>query len=293
MYVISGATGHIGSVIAHNLLDKKEKVRVIGRNKEKLKPFEEKGAEAAVGSLDDPAFLKKAYKGATALFQMEPPHYTSKDMRNFQRSLGKAAKEAIQSAGVQYVVHLSSMGAHLAEGVGPVSGLHDVEGLLNETGASIIHLRPVFFMENFYSMIPLIKQFQIIAMPIRPDVSFPMIATRDIADVATKTLLAHHWKGKVTRELLGPRTYTGPEVAAILGQAIGQKINYLQGAPEEARKGMVGAGLSENVADLFIEMYGAIDSGRMSPTEKRTAENTAPTTLEEFAKTFAGAYKSG
>ena len=291
MYVISGATGNIGGAIAQKLLEKKEKVRVIGRSKEKLKSFEEKGAEAAVGSLDDPAFLKKAYKGATAVFQMTPPHYTSNDMRGFQRTLGRTAKEAIQAAGVQYVVDLSSIGAQWAEGVGPVNGLHDVEALLNETSAAIIHLRPAFFMENFYGMIPLMKQFQIIAMPIRPTVSFPIIATRDIADVATKRLLAHHWKGKLTQELLGHRTYTGPEIAAILGEAVGQKLNYVQGAPEEARKGIVAAGLSENVADLFVEMYAAIDSGRMAPTEKRNAENTTPTTLEAFAKSFAAVFK--
>lgn len=291
MYVIAGATGNTGSVIAQNLLAKKEKVRAIGRSKEKLKPFEEKGADAAVGSLDDPAFLKKAYRGATALFQMEPPNYTSSDMRGFQRKVGEAAKEAIKAAGIPHVVHLSSLGAEHSEGVGPVNGLHDVERLLNESGAAIIHLRPAFFMENLYSMIPLIKQFGIIAMPIRPTVSLNMIATRDIAEAATKMLLAHHWKGTQTRELRSPKSYTGPEIAEILGRAIGRKIDYVQGSPDEARKGIIGAGLSEHVADLFIEMYAALDAGRMAPNEKPSAENTTPTTLEAFAETFAAVFR--
>ena len=291
MYVISGATGNIGSVIARNLLGRKEPVRVIGRKREKLKPFEERGAEAAVGSLDDPAFLKKAYQGATAVFQMEPPHYTSNDMRAYQRKLGETAKEAIKEAGVRHVVHLSSIGAQWSEGVGPVKGLHGVEELLNQTGAAVTHLRPAFFMENFYSMIPLIKQAGIIAMPIGPEISLHMIATRDIAEAVTRLLLSHDWKGTRTMELLGPRSYTGPEVAEILGKAIGKKINYVQGSPEEAKQGIIGAGLSENVADLFIEMYAALDSGRMAPTEKRTPENTTPTTLEAFAKTFAAVFK--
>src|SRR5581483_1314053 len=290
MYVIAGATGNIGSVITRNLLGKKEKVRAIGRSKEKLKPFEEKGAEAAVGSLDDPAFLKKAYRGAAALFQMEPPNYTSNDMRSFQRKVGEAAKEAIKAAGVPHVLHLSSIGAEHAEGVGPVNGLHDVEKLLNESGAAVIHLRPAFFMENLYSMIPRIKQFGIIAMPIRPTVPLNMIATRDIAEAATKILLAHHWKGTQVRELRAPKAYTGPEIAEILGRAVGRKINYVQGSPEEARKGIIAAGLSENVADLFLEMYAALDSGLMAPKEKPSPENSAPTTLEEFSKTFAAVY---
>ena len=49
MYVILGASGNTGSVVAETLLKKREKVRVVGRNKERLAPFVKLGAEEFKG----------------------------------------------------------------------------------------------------------------------------------------------------------------------------------------------------------------------------------------------------
>jgi uncharacterized protein YbjT (DUF2867 family) len=60
------ATGNIGSKLANILLDKGEKVRVIGRSSERLKPLVGQGAEPAVGDVSDAAFLTNSFKGADA-----------------------------------------------------------------------------------------------------------------------------------------------------------------------------------------------------------------------------------
>jgi uncharacterized protein YbjT (DUF2867 family) len=291
MFVITGATGNIGKVIANNLLDQGEKVKVVGRSAEKLQPFADKGAEVAVGSLDDINFVKSAYSGATAVFHMTPPDYTSNNHRAYQHNLGQVAMEAITASGVSHVLNLSSIGAHLGDGMGPVSGLYDVEQLLDETEANILHLRPVFFMENFYFSIPLIKSNNMIALTIKEDIALAMIATKDIGDIATNLLLAHDWEGIDAKELLGPKDYFFPEAASILGKAINKEINYVCVPPEQARQGMIASGISENVADLLLEMYESMNLGVLVPTEMRTPENSTPTTLEEFAKTFAFVYE--
>jgi uncharacterized protein YbjT (DUF2867 family) len=291
MYVITGATGNIGKVIANNLLNKGEKVRVVGRSAEGLQPFADQGAEAAVGSLDDIDFLTNAYRGATAVYHMTPPNYTSDDFRAYQNKLGKVAKEAITASGVSHVLNLSSVGAHLGDGVGPVSGLYDVEELLDQTDANIMHLRPGYFMENFYQSIPTIKSQNMIALPLREDLAIAMIATKDIGNVATELLLAHDWQGINTKELLGPKDYSGPEAAGILGKAINKQINYVCVSTEQAKEAMMASGLSEDMADLLAEMYESLNLEVMVPSEMRTPENSTPTTLEEFAKTFAAVYE--
>ncbi|MEO1568758.1 MAG: NAD(P)H-binding protein, partial [Pseudomonadota bacterium] len=48
MFVISGATGKTGSVVAQTLLDQGQAVRVIVRSEEKGTPWKAKGAEVAV-----------------------------------------------------------------------------------------------------------------------------------------------------------------------------------------------------------------------------------------------------
>ena len=81
MYVIMGATGNIGSKLANILLDKDEKVKLIGRSAERLKPFVDQGAEAAVGDVSDVGFLTNVFKGADAVFALIPPVYTTNNFR--------------------------------------------------------------------------------------------------------------------------------------------------------------------------------------------------------------------
>ncbi|HXM16002.1 MAG TPA: NAD(P)H-binding protein, partial [Candidatus Eremiobacteraceae bacterium] len=90
MYVIVGATGNTGSVVAENLLARGEKVRGIGRDKEKLARLAAKGAETAAGELTDAAFLAKAFEGARAVYFMVPPNPMSNDYRAFQREVIEA-----------------------------------------------------------------------------------------------------------------------------------------------------------------------------------------------------------
>lgn len=61
MYVITGATGNTGSVVAEKLLANGEKVRVVGRNAKRLERFTKKGAEAFVADATDAGALTKAF----------------------------------------------------------------------------------------------------------------------------------------------------------------------------------------------------------------------------------------
>ena len=65
MYVIVGASGNTGSIIADSLLSKGEKVRVVGRDAGRLERFVLKGAEAVTANVSDAAALTKALAGAT------------------------------------------------------------------------------------------------------------------------------------------------------------------------------------------------------------------------------------
>src|SRR5881396_2049500 len=127
MHVVTGATGNTGKVIAETLLAKGRKVRAIGRNPEHLRPLVEKGTESFVGSVTDGSAMVRAFQGAEAVFVMIPPNYAAENFRAYQNEVGKAYAGAIRQAGVPFVVNLSSVGAHLREGAGPISGLYDVE----------------------------------------------------------------------------------------------------------------------------------------------------------------------
>jgi uncharacterized protein YbjT (DUF2867 family) len=294
-FVVCGATGNVGSKVVEILLAAGEPVRAVARKRIRLGPLVAKGAEPWPGDLGDAAFLAEAFDGARAAFVLIPPKYDAPDIREYQKRIGDSLASALSRARVPRVVTLSSIGAHLSEGTGPILGLHDLETKLDALrNAGVVHLRAAFFMENHLWSIPIIREYGINGSTLRSDMPIPMVATKDIADTTARLLLEGTFTGHAARYLLGPRDLTMSEATRVLGEAIGKpELEYVQSPEEEAHEAMAGMGMSESVASAFLEMYRAFNAGLIRPTQERNAENTTKTTLEEFARTvFARAYRT-
>src|SRR5580698_6809410 len=109
MYVILGASGNTGSVIANSLLSAGKKVRVVGRDAGRLQRFVLLGAEAFTATVSDAAALTKAFSGARAAYLMLPPAKSREEQERDSDAIAKAVREA----GLRYAVHLSSYGAQV------------------------------------------------------------------------------------------------------------------------------------------------------------------------------------
>lgn len=294
MYVVLGATGNTGSVIAEALLAKGENVRVVGRSKERLAPLVSRGAEAFEGDLGDSAALTRAFDGARAVYFMVPPDHQSPEYRARQNRIIDAGGAALEAARVRYGVTLSSFGADKESGTGPVAGLHYLESRFNQiSGLNVLHLRAGYFMENILPQVDVIHNFGMTAGPVRADLLLPMIATRDIGVAATDALLKLDFSGQTTRELLGQRDLTYAEAARIVGAAIGKpNLGYVQLPADQFVQALTAMGASKNFAELVVEMANALNDGRMRALEPRSAANTTPTSFETFVQeVFVPAYR--
>lgn len=294
MYVITGASGHCGRVVAEKLLSAGKKVRAIGRNAERLQQLKERGAELFVCDLTERTALAKGFEGAEGVFVMLPPSATSSDYRKEQDGITDSVTAALKEAKVKHAISLSSIGADKPEGTGPVVGLHNLERKLNTiSGLNVLHLRAGSFMENELSQIGIIKALGTAAGPLRADLKLPMIATGDIGEYAAQALIGLRFSGQQTHELLGQRDITMAEVASIIGTGIGQPgLAYKQLPGEIVRKALTDMGMSQNVANLILEMSEALNSGHMAALDKRSRENTTPTSFETFVKgVFAPQFK--
>ena len=292
MYVILGASGNTGRVVADDLLSRGQKVRVVGRNAAHLETLAAKGAETFIADLTDSGTLTQAFQKADSAYVMIPPNPASTDALGYANRVSDAIAAAVQNAGTKNIVALSSIGADKASGTGPVLGLHHLEQKLNQiAGVNVLHLRAGYFMENTLPQVNAIRQMGAVATPLRPDLKLAMIATRDIGAAATDALL-HPAPGKHTRELLGQRDLTYTEVAATIGKAIAKPdLKYIQAPDEQFRNVLVQMGMSEQFAKLLLEMIGALNSGHMRALEPRTPQNTTATNYETFvADYFVPAY---
>ncbi len=294
MYTVLGATGNIGSVIAKALLEKGEKVRVVGRHAGTLQQFAQKGAEAVVADVTDVDALAKSFSDARAAFLMIPPNMASPDYRADQERLSDSISAAVKASGLQYAVNLSSIAAHAPAGTGPIAGLHSSENKLNAIDKlNVLHLRPAYFMENHLGGLSMIQMMGIYGGALKADLQIPMIATRDIGAYAADRLLKLDFNGKQTRELLGERDLTMNDVVAVMSKSLNKPdLRYVQFPYDQVEQVLLQMGAPAKTAALFIEMFQGFNNGNCVGLEPRSAANTTPTTIESFIKdVFAPAYQ--
>jgi uncharacterized protein YbjT (DUF2867 family) len=291
---VMGASGNVGSKVADRLLAGGHTVRAIGRSAEKLATAKARGAAVLAGDAADAAFLTRAFTGADGALTLIPSDPASPDARADMDRVGRSIVEAIASAGVGYVVAISSIGADRPSGTGPIAGLHAQEARLKRlSGTNVLVLRPGYFFENFLNSLDLIRHQGINGGGAGGRTTLPMIATQDIATFAARALAARDWTGFQIRELLGPRDLSFDEATRIIGAKIGKPdLAYVQFPHADYSAALQQAGLSKSVADLYAEMEKALDEGTVASIEGRNAANTTPTTLEQFAEVIAEAYHS-
>ena len=293
MYVVTGATGNIGRLITETLLLKGKRVRAISRSADRLQSLVEKGAIAFEGELEDGDFVIEAFRDSTAVFAMIPPVFQAKNLREYQKNISENIAIAIEKAGTRYVVNLSSLGAHLSQGTGILLGSYDHEQRLNEIeDINVVHLRPAYFMENFLGSIGRIKRENIFGSSLRGDIPLAIVATQDVASVASQYLLDLNFSGKRTHDLLGERDLTLLEITKILGNAIRKPdLKYVQFTYQQVKDSMISRGISESVAEASVELSKTLNENPHIFDSERTPEKTTKTSIEEFADTFLAVYE--
>jgi uncharacterized protein YbjT (DUF2867 family) len=293
-YVITGSLGHISQQIVNALVKAGHEVTVITSNQERVAAIEQLGATAAVGDIGNPAFLTSAFTGAHAVYTMVPPRFDVADWKAWIGQIGKNYADAIRANNVPYVVNLSSIGAHMAEGAGPVSGLYRVEAALNALPHTHIkHLRPAYFYNNLFNNIGLIKNAGIIGSNFGfTDKKFTLVDTSDIADAAIAALIKTDFTGHSVQYIASDEVSTD-QIASTLGNAVGKPdLKWVTFTDEQALQGALQAGLPEEIAKNYTAMGHALHTGAMGADywQHRPAV-LGKIKLNDFAKVFAAAYK--
>ena len=294
-YIITGSLGNISKPVTQALVNAGHDVTVITSKQDNASAIEALGAKPAVGSVEDIDFLKKTFSGADAVYTMVPPNFGAAQWKKWIGSIGKNYADAIKATDVKYVVNLSSMGAHLNDGVGPVSCLHLAEEALNTlTDVNIKHLRPAYFYQNLFSNIGLIKNAGIIGSNFNvTDNKFGLVDPSDIAAVVIEALLQLNFTGHSVHYVVSDEVSTNA-IANEIGRAIGKPdLAWISFTNEQAFDGMKQAGLSEEVAKNYVEMGEAVNTGIMYEDYWKNHPSTlGKTKLADFAKVFAAAYSA-
>jgi uncharacterized protein YbjT (DUF2867 family) len=291
-YVITGSLGNISRPVVEGLVAKGKQVSVITSKADKTAEIEKLGAKGLVGDVNDAAFVRDAFRGAEVVYTMIPPIWQTSDWRGDQNRIADHYVAALTANHVPYVVNLSSVGAHLGHGCGPVDGLYDFEQKLNAiSGLHVKHLRPAYFYHNLLAQIPMVKGAGILGANYGGNHTLFLVHPRDIAQAALEELLNPNFTGSSVRYIASDER-DGKEIAATLGKAIGKELPWVEFTDEQQLGGALGAGLPEEIAREYTQMGHALRDGSMQEDMRKHRPALSPTKLEDFAREFAGAYQA-
>ncbi len=295
-YVITGSTGHTSKPIATALTKAGHEVVVITSKQDRVKEIESIGAKAAVGNVEDAAFLTKAFAGADAVYLMIPPNFNPGDnWRKYQNQIADNYIAALKANNITYAVLLSSIGAHLGNGTGPIDGLADFEKKLSALPAlHVKNLRPSYFYYNLLGMIPLIKGMNVMGSNFgSAEEKILLTHPADIAEVAIEELLKLDFKGQTVRYIASDARYPD-DIARVLSTAAGKPgIPWVMFSDEQFFGGLQQAGLPNVIAEGYTEMGRAFRSGELQKDFwAHPPASMGKIRLEDFAKEFEAAYKA-
>ena len=263
MIAVAGVSGHTGRAVADTLLRQDLPVRVVVRDENKGAEWKSRGAEIAVASLNDAASLTRALTGADAAYLLIPPVYAVEDVLATQAETRDAIVRAVIDSRVGHVVFLSSIGAQHGSGTGPIRTLHDAEAALKQVATPMTLLRAPYFLDNWAAVLPVVASQNLLPSFIPLDQEIETAATADIGEHAAGLLAAAPPPALRIVEFGGPRKLSPRDVARDLSALVGRQIAPAQAPLDQVVPTFTGAGLSQNAARLFEEMFDAFARGRL------------------------------
>jgi uncharacterized protein YbjT (DUF2867 family) len=292
--VITGSLGNISKPLTQTLVDRGHTVVVVSSKADKVPAIEALGAVAAIGSLEDVAFLTKTFTGADVVYCMTPPNYyfdPSLEPISYTRQLGEYYAQAIVASGVTQVIHLSSFGADLEAGSGFILGAHEVEKVFATLPPSvnIATMRPTSFHYNLFGFIKQIKASGRITANYGGDDVIAIVSPRDIAD-AIADEIEHPATGRKIR-YVASEELTANEMARILGAAIGKPdLRWDVISNEEMLARALQAGFTPHSAQLYVDLYDSLHTGKLATDYNKHKPVLGKVKLVDFAKEFAAVY---
>jgi uncharacterized protein YbjT (DUF2867 family) len=275
MYVISGISGNTGSAAAKALLAAGQPVRALVRNAGRAASWRDRGVELVDGDMTDAESLARAFDGAKGAYALVPPSPDHPDPLGYYRQVADAVRHGAASAGLERLVFLSSEGAHLPHGTGPILGAHYAEEVLTGSVRRTTFLRPSFFQQNWQPVYALAAARGIMPSMLQPlDAARPQVATADIGETVA-ALLAEPAPPSIV-ELSGPAAYSARDAAAVMTHALGREVAAVAVPRDGWAEMLAGAGLGQAYVALVCEMYDAINSGRIGFSGEGDARRRSP-----------------
>jgi uncharacterized protein YbjT (DUF2867 family) len=251
-FLVTGATGDVGSKVVERLVQRRERARIFVRDVEKARARFGDGVDIFVGDLADSASLRTALDRVDAMFLVNSgPEIPARD---------ELAAKVAKAAGVKHLVKLSSLDVKQGLAIG---AWHERgEAAIRAAGIPFTFLQPTGFMSNLLAWARSIKSEGVVRSS-TGEGRRAFIHSDDIAAVAVEVLTTQGFIGE-SLGLTGPEALSFAEVAARIGAAIGRAVTFQAISDEEARRRYAAVSGSEAETEAHVALWRAIREGRLA-----------------------------
>ena len=290
MHIILGATGHVGSAVADTLLGQGEPVTAVTRDARRADAPARRGAAVAALDVRDADTLRAVLRRGRRAFLLMPPADPTGDTVAEERRTVAAIARAVDGAGLERAVVLSTYGAQPGEALGDLGVLHELERAVAATGVPTRVLRAAYYMSNWDAALPTARDQGVVHTLLTPDFPLPMVAPRDVGRIAARLLVDGTAHGGASRALgahahedvhhvEGPMPYTAADVARAFAEALGRDVRAVQTPRARWTDAFRALGFSPTAAASYTRMTEVTLDGAY---ERPAAPERGGTTLVEY-----------
>lgn len=284
MFVIMGATGHVGSVVVDTLLAQDHDVLALIHSPEKAAELEAKGARSALIDAHDPEALRSAFSGGRRAFLLNPPANPGTDTDKEESATARAILRALDGLNLEKIVAASTMGAAAGEALQPRTGdssiLYEFEqGLAAQPIPAAIN-RGAYYLTNFDSQLDQIRKTGELQTMYPADFRLPMVDPRDLGIAAARRLTSGlDDVGIISIE--APVRPSWSDVALAFSSALGRDVSVVTIRREDWIEAFKAQGFSAAAADAYARMTAMALDGPVTPqSETEKGETTVDAYIE-------------
>lgn len=275
--MVTGALGNVGGYVAKYLIKNNQDIVLADINKEELIKKYGDNCEVAYFDFTDEFTYEDALKNVECVFIMRPPHLGKpEDLKPFIECL-KRKKE------IKMVSFLSLIGIEN----NPIPPHYKIEKYIEKAELPYCHIRPSFFMQNISGVHAFeIKHFNNILVPVKKALT-SFIDAEDIGELIAKVLSEPEKHRNKAYSITGQEAIDYYEVANILSEELGRKINYINPKPSFAKEYWIKIrGLDKNYSSVMGMLYMMTRMGTAKKTTNTFEEimEKKPQTFREFSK---------
>ena len=282
IYLITGATENIGSLVTERLIARRIRPRVFVRDAEKARSRYGDHAEIHVGDLSDLASLSIAAADVDVVFLVNSEPNVA--------ALDALAAEAAKAARVKRLVKLSSYDAR-EQNVGTAVWHAAGEAAIRDKGIPFTFVQPSGFMSNALYWANSIKNEGVLRSATGQG-RIPFIHPADIADVAVQALTRPEYIGE-SLAITRPEALSYSQMGAIIGAAIGKEVRFEDMSEEEARVQQIAWKTSPPLLEARLSIFRAIRDGRLAKVTEtvETVLGRKPLAFGQWAAENADAFR--